>query len=161
MGDGRYYTYHQFFDILLLICLLIFVIGNLIYCHYRKNRDNNLAYINIPLILTIMFCIVRMIETVIPNLLLACRLRNVECGLLVFAITIFSLDKKMINTNKKSIVAILISIIAILFFNGIFVKSYEFHNVIYESVYKLLLMFSLTIWFFFKYKRLACRWRKT
>lgn len=154
MGDGRYYTYYQFFDILLLMFLSMFVIGNLIYCHYRKNRDNKLMHISIPLTLIIIFCIIRMIENVIPNLFYAYMLRNVECGLLVLVIIILSLDKKKVNTNKKIIIAILISTITIMFFNEVFVKNYEFYNVIYTPIYKFLLASCLVIWIFLNTKGL-------
>lgn len=154
MGDGRYYTYYQFFDVFLVLILIMLAIGNLIYIHYRKSRDTKLAHINTPLILIIVFCIIRMIETVIPNLFYAYMLRNIECGLLLLMIIMFSLDKKTINSNKKAIIALLISVILILFFNRIFVKNYDFHNVIYASMYELLLVSCVIIWIFLSAKDL-------
>ncbi len=146
MGDGRYYTYCQFFDVLLLIFLITLVIASLIYFHYRKNRDNKLLHINIPLILIAFFCIMRMGEIVIPNLFYAHMLRNVECGILVLVILILSLDKKTINTNRKTIFFILIPFIIILLYNRSFVESYEFHNVFYTPMYKWLLVSCLFTW---------------
>jgi len=154
MGDGRYYTYYQFFDVFLVLISIILAIGNLIYFQYRKSKDTKLAHINIPLILIIVFCIIGMIETVIPNLYYAYMLRNIECGLLLLVIIMFSLDKETINSNKKIIVGLLISIILILFFNGIFVKSYDFHKVVYTYLYRMLLVSCLIIWVFLSVKNL-------
>ena len=78
MGDGRYYTYYQFFDVLFSAIVVIYSVFSVVYCYYRKNRESDITNIYISFICILVFAVLRVIESVIPNLAICLKLRNLQ-----------------------------------------------------------------------------------
>lgn len=145
MGDGRYYTYYQFFDVILITFLAMFAIGSILYCHYRKNTDTDIFHIYLSFSLIILFSILKIVETIIPNLVYASILRNVELGVLLLLLNLVLINNSIIKHNKRKIIPILIVLLMIIAFTEMFIISYKFHDISYSYFYKGLLGISFVI----------------
>lgn len=140
MGDGRYYTYFQFADIIILTFLSVLSLVSILFFYYRKNKDMSITYITAPSLLILVFLFIRIIESVIPNLEIASSLRELQLVLLVACVILCVLNKKHIE-NKLMVILIITIILGVnnLFLNIIFI-TYEFHNIIYTSFYKVFIL---------------------
>ncbi len=145
MGDGRYYTYFQFFDIVLLTILTTVSVVSVLSFYYKKNKGLNILYIFIPSIIILLFLIGRVVETVIPNLVWALELRKVQGVLLLVALILCILSKEVIERHYKAI-CFLIPLMGFLAIHStIFLKTYDFHNIIYTGTYKILVFLLLVV----------------
>jgi hypothetical protein len=91
MGDGRYYTYYQFWGIVILVSLSIFVIASTVAGYYRnRGNKNDIQLLHLFLGLTTLI-IIKIIEFVIPSVTSGLFLRG------LFAIGIFILIFEWFN----------------------------------------------------------------
>ncbi len=142
MGDGRYYTYYQFFDVIVITLLSIFAVFSIAYCYYRKNKEYDILQIHISLVLIMLISIIKLVESVIPNIELLSDLRSLIAGLILVLINITVITTQSIRRRKKIIVFLLITLITMSCM-GTFVDAYDFHNIRYSIFYKILLSISV------------------
>lgn len=138
MGDGRYYTYYQFFDVFITMILAMLAVGGLAYCYYRKNSKSYNLKFYIGICMIVFFAILRVIESVMPFLDLAESVRNIEVTLILilylFVATIF--NGWEISKIIYYSILILIPILTLCF--KPFVQYYDFHQIYYTHNFKIL-----------------------
>jgi hypothetical protein len=139
MGDGRYYTYYQFFDVLILMSLSVLSVVSILFFYYRKNKDMFMKDVMAPAVITLIIIVIRVIETVIPNMGWARGLRELQL-ILMMVVIFFSL----VDFNRKKmdlrylLTFIMIFSLAHSLLGG-FVETYVFHHVVYSKYYKILI----------------------
>ncbi|WP_027399031.1 hypothetical protein [Anaerovorax odorimutans] len=146
MNDGRYYTFYQFFSIIVLVFLCIFVVCSMVISYYRYKEKNDKEYILSIFLCILIVDIFRVIECVIPNIAIANLLRYIQLTLFIILIwilyyylfiellSIFKLSYKYFNLIIESV------FISLLIFgivtNGKFlILSYDFSSAKYSIVY--------------------------
>lgn len=152
MGDGRYYTYYQFFSVILITILTMFVIANIVYSYYRNSKRDNMKSVYIIFYSILVFIIARIIESVTPSIELAINLRNIQAivFLLVNILILYYLFKirysilKLKNLNKQFILAFT-SMGIVLYSSKILIKSYSFHNIKYSNIFFLIIFLFLIL----------------
>lgn len=161
MGDGRYYTFYQFFAIVILVFLSMLVIVSMVVNYYRnkeKKKTDPVFRIFIMLLLTI---ILKTVEIVIPSFLFAKALRySISIVLLsvllkfycYLATEIFTVYKGYIGLLKDKARLISKTFIVILLFLGFYtngkflITDYNFFDIDYSSFYLMLLF---VFWIFY------------
>lgn len=79
MGDGRYYTNYQFMSVVIIMLItVISVVGALISYYRNKGRAGSM-FICVSFTLMAVTSIMRFVENVIPNMVLAGVLRSISC----------------------------------------------------------------------------------
>lgn len=157
MGDGRYYTFYQFFATILLVFLSVFVIVSMVVSYYRNKEKNNVFKIFFVILLTI---IIKIVEIVIPSILVAGFLRYIISILFLLvlleiyyylathALPLYEYYTDLIKKKFTVITYIFILVLVILGLNSngtFFVKDYNFFDIEYSYFY---LMFLLIFWMF-------------
>lgn len=143
MGDGRYYTYFQFVDIMVLTLLSVLSVISILFFHYRKNKDMNIIYITVPTDMIYVFLVIRIIESIIPNLIVASTLRELQLILLLTSIVLCILNKNYINKKIKPILLVSLVFALTIPFLNIVIKTYKFHTILYSDYYKMFLFFAM------------------
>lgn len=140
MGDGRYYTFYQFFDVFLIMILVVLCLWTLVGIYYRKNENAHLSNIFLPLIAIVGFSLLRLVESVYPDLDLALSLRNMS--LYVFLIILVCSNLWKFKFKKWfCLLCFLLLIVAESSFD--LVSEYHFHEMVYSDVYKVLLVIAI------------------
>ncbi|WP_206459104.1 hypothetical protein [Anaerovorax sp. IOR16] len=80
MGDGRYYTYYQFFSIIILVFLSMFSVGSMVISYFRNKGKKYIFFIFLSIIHIAIF---RVIECVIPNMEIAFSLRYLQLSMVI------------------------------------------------------------------------------
>lgn len=138
MGDGRYYTFYQFFDVLLIMISVIFSLFSIVHFYYKKNNKASIDYIFYPLYSVTIFGVLRIIEYVYPNMEVCIKLRNLSTIILIATIVTSRLSRFKI---KKYFYMILIGLVTVLLIrHNIFISDFEYHNIVYSSYYKALVV---------------------
>ena len=144
MGDGRYYTYYQFFDVVLATGLTIGAVISLVYYYYKRNKKINTIYSNSIFGLIGLFSIVRIIESVVPGISAAEILRNVEAAIILIVLSNLAFINKSSLGNRTKLLSIIaaVSILSVSI-AGVFVSAYSFHDIQYGTIYKALLIIAM------------------
>jgi hypothetical protein len=147
MGDGRYYTYYQFYSIIILVVLGIFILGSMVIGYYRNKEKEIKYYALTTFTLTILNVVLRIIESVIPSIKVAFVLRCIQLTVLIVVIGILynRFFVKMLKGNKYLYVRLscltkiftLVLVISVLISKGnSLIKEYQFFCVEYTVLYK-------------------------
>ena len=148
MGDGRYYTFYQFFDVLFSMFLAGYSIFSLINCYYKKNTEFNIKFSYLTFLFITLFSCLRVTEVVIPNLELSILLRNSQTAIILFLLNILAVNLYKEAKKIKKIFIVCFSILLVLSsFLKIFTKDYIFHLLIYSLIYKIILSISVLFLF--------------
>lgn len=148
MGDGRYYTFYQFFDVALVTMLAIFVASSIVYCYYRRTHQTKRFDSHIKFGLISSFFVLRTIEIVIPSMVTAQVLRNLQTAILLILLMQLACMKRAYLSKKSKWVALFfLAIILCGAILGTFVSQYAFHHIQYSETYKigLLILFGLNL----------------
>ncbi|MBF4693717.1 transcriptional regulator [Fusibacter ferrireducens] len=157
MSDGRYYTYYQFFNIVLVTFLTMFVVASVTYSYYRLSDKQNKRYAYILFSLITIFAILHTIEGVMPNLILARTLRNSESTILIVLMSYYVLEAIFIwwgalfkGKISKSLKILLTGIywggILILWMSDLILEDYMFHQATYSILYKIIVLALLMVY---------------
>ena len=86
MGDGRYYTFYQFYSVVVLVFIVMFILAVIISSFYKRlNKKESLTILS----LSFVNLILRITEVVIPNKSLATTFKGMASFL--FLVTYFLL----------------------------------------------------------------------
>jgi len=140
MGDGRYYTFYQFFDVLFITILLIGSLFSIVYIYYRKNERADLANMFFPLGAISVFGIIRLVEHVYPYPDLCLKLRNLSLILFLVILITSNLSKFRFDKWLYISMGVLLIILANMM---LLVSAYNFHEMSYTYIYKILLLIVL------------------
>lgn len=144
MGDGRYYTYSQFFDVVILTTLITLAIINTLYCYYRNNEEGSTWHVNGCYGLVLFFIMFRIVESVIPNMTGAAQLRHISVVFLLASISLEGLRRFMLMKYKKVILLISLAIMLIFAVSDLMILDYGFHSSTYTLFYKVVLTVTAT-----------------
>ena len=162
MGDGRYYTYYQFFNIVLVTFLTMLAVASATYSYYRLSdkRSRRHAYAIFSLI--VIFAVLHVVEGVIPHLVYAKVLRNIKGSLMITLMSSYVIHSIFIwqglmrkakvksdNLLRKIVLRSYKIGVFLLMISGMLIKDYSFHNVNYSSIYKGLILVLLITYIFF------------
>ncbi len=159
MGDGRYYTFYQFFGILLLVMFSMFALMSAVAGYYRNSGNQKEKKI-LPIfyVLSILM-ILKTIEIIIPSLITGVILRSVISVLLIYEVikwnvylneNIFS----VVKSTKLWIAEIFSGIVAFLVMitkgNFLFNK-YNFYHTEFTNYYKAIwiVIFGINLFYCF------------
>lgn len=147
MGDGRYYTYYQFFCVALITILAIFSISSTVYCYYRNDTKQDIKFSYLAFGFVTFFAILKIVECVIPSIIVANMLRNIELlFLLTSAFCILEFHNIRGNvTAKRMMRASITGVLLVITFNGSFIDQYSFHHVQYSIIYKTVIVLGLML----------------
>ncbi len=162
MGDGRYYTYYQFFNIVLVTFLTIFVVASLAYSYYRLSNQKNRFFTNMVFLLIVIFAVLHTIEAIIPNIEIARILRNTKSLVIIALMSYYaiqaimtcrllSLKNKIESSSQlqKLFISGFTVMSFILIMSGAFTEAYKFHQVTYSLLYKAIVLMLLITYIFF------------
>lgn len=133
MGDGRYYTTYQFLDVLMALVVAALAVFSLVYSHYRKNKHNPLY---ICFAMGLIISVLRVFESVLPNLVLCAGLRRVQIVLLCALIVQTARIGK--NPKTKPLIAVTAAL-GLLALWAPLIHNYRFHHIQYTLFAKLLI----------------------
>ncbi|WP_461206852.1 hypothetical protein [Clostridium sp. DL1XJH146] len=166
MGDGRYYTFNQFFSIIILLALIIFILISTMLIYYRNVKNEGSKYITSIFIQLNIIVLSRFIEEIIVSQAIARILRNIQNIFVVSICAIFSYylwnyvipvyKSEKVNLEKRKlknsifisvlVIYILIIVIFEIFTKGhIIVANYTFENIVYTKEYIVLLTINLFV----------------
>lgn len=154
MGDGRYYTYHQFFNIVLVTFLTIFVAASATYSYYRLSDKKNRKHADTLFLFIIIFAVLHTVEGVMPNLLLAKTLRNIKSTIVIALMGYYAMDsifmwRGLILKAKASRPLKIILLrgykvgVFFILISDVLIEDYKFHRVTYSKLYKVLILLLL------------------
>ncbi len=162
MGDGRYYTYYQFFNIVLVTFLTMLAVASATYSYYRLSdkRSRRHAYTIFSLI--VIFAVLHVAEGLIPHLIYAKVLRNMKGSLMIALMSSYVMHSifiwqglthkikvKRYNLLKKIVLRSYKVGVFLLIISGMLIKDYKFHNVNYSPIYKGIILVLLVTYVFF------------
>lgn len=142
MGDGRYYTFYQFYSVVVLVFIVMFILAVIISSFYKRlNKKESLTILS----LSFVNLILRITEVVIPNKSLATTFKGMASFFFLVAYFLlidylFSKKVQLIKERKHiflGVVATLFVLLKILTQNRILIEQYEFFSTSYSWIYKL------------------------
>lgn len=145
MGDGRYYTYYQFFSVSILVLLSIFTIGSMIIGYYRNQRKKSSEQLFGLLIIIV---ILKTIELVIPSIILAFYIRCIiSFGLLVLYLrclmhlnnSVFKVLKADVNKSFYCLISMMI-LLSIITNGNCLIKSYNFFIIEFHVMFAVAIL---------------------
>ena len=184
MGDGRYYSAHQFISTALLILLTTLTVSLTVYSYYRRKSADGGKMITAALSTAVFFAFVRLLETVYPGPIAPFVLRYASCVatlsvfltlgffFAVFINPIFKHPPHKWQTGCGHAVLIVLpvtffSAAGILTSGGLLIDSYDYFSPEYATAYMLapaaIACASMTAFFFslLSGRRFATTPRKT
>ncbi len=142
MGDGRYYTFYQFYSVVVLVFIVMFTLAVIITTYYKHlNKKEELTILSLAFVNLIL----RAIEVVIPNKGLASSFKCMASILFLVAYFLlinylFGKKIKLIKEIKNTffgVAVIIFSLISILVQNKALIEHYEFFSTSYSLFYKV------------------------
>lgn len=155
MGDGRYYTYNQFFSVIILTFLIIFIVISAMSSYYRNTNNKGSRYITAIFTQVAMVVVLRFIENVIVSMQVAKILRYSQNVFLMMGTITFTYYLKMCvmpiyqqtqnQQNHHAFWSCVVGIFGLtLFIWGAFsrwsliIQEYTFHNIVYTKMYSFM-----------------------
>lgn len=148
MGDERYYTFYQFFSVILLVLLSMFVISSMFIGYHRNEKDHTAKkMLGMYLILSIII-ILKAVELVMPNYDIAFFIRCLNSLMLILLIIywLFYLNKntfRVLKINTRyvlSILSALIIIMTIITKGQIIITHYSFFDTKFSNYFLAMLI---------------------
>lgn len=157
MNLCRYYSYYQFFTVILIIFLAVFFAMSIIYSYYKNSNKKNIAIRYFIFSIIAIFIIIKIVESVIINFEVASILRNIQASIFIFLIYllsyyIFVREYKLIKVNEKAekiILGVAFFLLAISLKNKCLLDDYAFNKVSYSNKYIDLIYLNVVIDVFF------------
>lgn len=168
MGNGRYYTFEQFYSVIVLLALVIFIITSGIFCYLRTTNNDGKKYFSAIFTQLIIIAVARFVEEVIVSVDIAKNLRYSQNVVFLGLSAIFfyyfiskiipmfeSIENGGISKSKmdkyflRGLFAILMGLLiyGVSIGESFIIKSYSFDNIIYTKEYAIIILICLLILF--------------
>lgn len=148
MGDGRYYTYDQFFSTILLVFLIIFIILSLTLSYFRNKSHNGKKHIVVLFVWLTMAAVLKFVEELYMLENVCETLRLLQAVLIMLSYGSFTLYlcsyylTLLITRYLKRILVIVMVVLSVVFtfartIDGysLLIKAYRFGITEYTNVY--------------------------
>lgn len=148
MGDGRYYTFYQFFSVILLVLLSMFVISSMLIGYYRNEKNHTAKKMLSMYLILSLIIILKTVELVMPNYDIAFFIRCFNSLMLILLMLywLFYLNKNTFRVLKinieylLSIISALIIIITIFTKGQIIIINYSFFDTQFSNYFLAMLI---------------------
>lgn len=153
MGDGRYYTYVQFFNIIFLTFLVVLTLVSMVSCFYKNRKREESKQIAVVFMLIFLIIIARIIEETAVHLTVAYALKYFESVILILVIFIMAnylveyvalYKEKVVKIIKKTLIGFLVVFISIILLDFIIEKplliiEYSFTEILFTKLYSYII----------------------
>ena len=152
MGDGRYYTFYQFFSVSLLVMLSVIVIAGMLMGYYRnKNNEKAKAVFRLFLVLAVLMTL-KVVELVIPGINKGFLIRCIIALIIIFMFLegfiylnhhVFKIiqGKKSFFVRTVFRIAAMMLMVAMVFTKGrLIISQYHFFHTRFSGFYAALLI---------------------
>jgi len=165
MGDGRYYTYYQFFGILILVILSILALASMVVGYYRNSGNQNEKKMSRYFLMLSIIIILKIVEFVIPEMEKGLVLRYLISLLLINQVLswieylnnyVLQIIKIPIYFLSEIIVGILLTI-TILTKGKLIISSYNFYKTEFTVTYLGIWIFVLLMILLYSFKILISK----
>jgi len=148
MGDGRYYTFFNFFSVNTLVIVSVGILASMLVTYYRNTRDHQTIEILKMFLILFSITILKTIELVIPSIEVAYKIRCFNAIAFVAVLMLFCnyfninfIKGLKYNFNKIISGIILLMYIISFYTNGqLILTEYYFLNFRYSHIYLGVLM---------------------
>lgn len=148
MGDGRYYTYYQFFTTLILMVLMTASVISLVVSFYKTERKKKWLAYAIPLIGFTVLGMLKFVEGVMPSFAMAYFIRALSANITMAVILLVAinagcclLNLYVVNKTRTIVAVIVLSGVTLLLTfitNGdLLIQTYRFYNIQYSQIYQV------------------------